>query len=60
MNKEYQKLVNEFGEDKARMILLYGSKQKGKKDEIKRAKILGTLRTGQNTGRSDGNRGKTV
>lgn len=60
---DYEELVKEFGEQQAQLILLYGMQHKGKLDEIKRAKILGTLRTGENSGRSirDGNKiSKTV
>ena len=57
--KEYEQFLEKFGEN-ANLILLHTLKiQKGKLDETKRAKILGTLRTGKNDSGSLGIGGKT-
>lgn len=61
--KEYQEFVKKHGE-MADILLAYTFRQqKGKLNETKRAKILGTLRTGKNDSRGVGigiETGKTV
>lgn len=55
--KEYQEFVKHYGKNADLFLLHIMQQQKGKLNETKRAKILGTLRTGKDDSGSirDGN-----